>query len=97
MGETGPCGPCSEIHYYVGDDPSKQSADGVNVSKDYWELWNLVFIQNECQDDGSLKDLPEKHVDTGLGLERITAVLQGKSSNTIPIFSSQLFWHRKNY
>ena len=81
MGETGPCGPCSEIHYYVGDDPGKQSADGVNVSKDYWELWNLVFIQNECQDDGSLKDLPEKHVDTGLGLERITAVLQGKSSN----------------
>ena len=81
MGETGPCGPCSEIHYYVGDDPSKQSADGVNVSKDYWELWNLVFIQNECQDDGSLKDLPEKHVDTGLGLERITAVLLGKSSN----------------
>ena len=81
MGETGPCGPCSEIHYYVGDDPSNQSSDGVNVSPDYWELWNLVFIQNECMSDGSLIDLPETHVDTGAGFERITAILQEKSSN----------------
>jgi len=81
MGETGPCGPCSEIHYYVGDDPSKQSADGVNTSLDYWELWNLVFIQYNRKDDGSLEDLSETHVDTGAGLERIAAVLQGKSSN----------------
>ena len=81
MGETGPCGPCSEIHYFVGDDASAQSADGVNTSDQYWELWNLVFIQNNRLRDGTLEDLPKKHVDTGAGLERIAAVMQGKSSN----------------
>ena len=81
MGETGPCGPCSEIHYYIGKDPSKQSAKGVNNSDEYWELWNLVFIQNNRLDDGTLEDLPAKHVDTGAGLERIVSVLQGKTSN----------------
>ncbi len=81
MGETGPCGPCSEIHYYIGEDPSNQSAEGVNNSDEYWELWNLVFIQNNRLNDGTLEDLPEKHVDTGAGLERIVAVLQGKTSN----------------
>ncbi|MFH1851563.1 MAG: alanine--tRNA ligase [Candidatus Neomarinimicrobiota bacterium] len=81
MGETGPCGPCSEIHYYIGNDPAGQIAGGVNNSDEYWELWNLVFIQNERLADGSLIDLPAKHVDTGAGLERIVAALQGKSSN----------------
>ncbi|NQT96813.1 MAG: alanine--tRNA ligase, partial [Candidatus Marinimicrobia bacterium] len=81
MGETGPCGPCSEIHYYIGDDPEKQSAADVNVSDEYWELWNLVFIQNERLADGSLIELPAKHVDTGLGLERVLTVIQGKTSN----------------
>ena len=81
MGETGPCGPCSEIHYYIGDDPSKQSADGVNVSDQYWELWNLVFIQNNRHADGSLENLPAKHVDTGAGFERIVSVMQGKFNN----------------
>jgi len=81
MGETGPCGPCSEIHYYVGDDPENQDAYGINTSDDYWELWNLVFIQNNRKDDGTLEDLPSKHVDTGAGLERIATVLQGKNSN----------------
>jgi alanyl-tRNA synthetase len=81
MGETGPCGPCSEIHYFIGDDLNQQSPEGVNQSDQYWELWNLVFIQNHCQEDGSLIDLPEKHVDTGAGLERIATVLQGKRSN----------------
>ena len=81
MGETGPCGPCSEIHYYIGKDPTKQSAKGVNNSDEYWELWNLVFIQNNRLDDGTLEDLPAKHVDTGAGLERIVSVLQGKTSN----------------
>ena len=81
MGETGPCGPCSEIHYYVGDDPENQEASGVNVSDEYWELWNLVFIQNNRKEDGTIEDLPAKHVDTGAGLERIVAVLQGKNSN----------------
>ena len=81
MGETGPCGPCSEIHYYVGDDPSNQDPSGVNSSDQYWELWNLVFIQNNRLRDGTLEELPQKHVDTGAGLERITTVLQGKTSN----------------
>ncbi|MBH31619.1 MAG: alanine--tRNA ligase [Candidatus Marinimicrobia bacterium] len=81
MGETGPCGPCSEIHYYVGEDTSSQNAEGVNTSDEYWELWNLVFIQNNRLIDGKLEDLPKKHVDTGAGLERIAAVMQGKSSN----------------
>ena len=81
MGDTGPCGPCSEIHYYVGDDLKNQKASGVNESDEYWELWNLVFIQNNRLKDGSLSPLPNKHIDTGAGLERIAAVLQGKKSN----------------
>ena len=81
MGETGPCGPCSEIHYYIGSDIDQQSQDGVNKSEEYWELWNLVFIQNNRKKDGSLEELPAKHVDTGAGLERIAAVLQNKTSN----------------
>ena len=81
MGDTGPCGPCSEIHYYIGSDISDQSSDGVNEHDDYWELWNLVFIQNERLSDGSLTQLSQSHVDTGAGLERITSVLQGKTSN----------------
>ena len=91
MGETGPCGPCSEIHYNVGNKLSKQTPDGLNSSDEYWELWNLVFIQSNRDENGNLHDLPSKHVDTGLGLERITAVLQGKNSNYdtdlfLPIF-----------
>lgn len=81
MGETGPCGPCSEIHYYIGKDISKQSAKGINVSNEYWELWNLVFIQFNRDEKGKLTDLPKKHIDTGAGFERIVAVLQGKVSN----------------
>lgn len=81
MGETGPCGPCSEIHYFIGEDPDEQSAAGVNVSDQYWELWNLVFIQNHRDSNGDLHNLPATHVDTGAGLERLVAVLQGKRSN----------------
>ena len=81
MGETGPCGPCSEIHYYVGDDPENQDASKVNDSDEYWELWNLVFIQNNRIDADTFEELPAKHVDTGAGLERIVTVLQGKTSN----------------
>lgn len=81
MGETGPCGPCSEIHYYIGKDLSKQSAKGVNVTDEYWELWNLVFIQFNRDEKGKLTDLPKKHIDTGAGLERIVSAMQGKVSN----------------
>ena len=87
MGETGPCGPCSEIHYYVGDDPENQDPKGVNNTDEYWELWNLVFIQNNRIDANTLEDLPDKHVDTGAGLERIATIIQGKKSN----YDSDLF------
>jgi alanyl-tRNA synthetase len=77
MGETGPCGPCTEIHYFVGDDISKQDPSGVNSEDLYREIWNLVFIQYDRKKDGSLEDLPVKHVDTGMGLERILSVVNG--------------------
>jgi len=87
MGETGPCGPCSEIHIDRGAAAcDKQHVAGhqcaVNVGcSRYIELWNLVFIQYERQADGSLVELKAKHVDTGMGLERVTAVLQNVPSN----------------
>jgi len=60
MGETGPCGPCSEIHYYIGDDLKNQSKEGVNSSDTFWEIWNLVFIQYNRDKQGKLNDLPKK-------------------------------------
>ena len=87
MGETGPCGPCSEIHYFIGDDIKSQSPDKVNSSDQYWELWNLVFIQHNRLSSGKLEDLSAMHVDTGAGFERIVSVMQGKLSN----YSTDLF------
>jgi len=81
MGDSGPCGPCSEIHYYIGDDLKSQDPKGVNASNLYWELWNLVFIQYNRHQDGKLEDLNSKHVDTGAGFERIVSVMQNKVSN----------------
>jgi len=89
MGDTGPCGPCSEIHYYMGedpDDPTRNRADLVNgPGDDTMEIWNLVFMQYErsLNDAGEIvqTDLPKPSVDTGAGLERLAVVLQGVKSN----------------
>ncbi|OGU12200.1 MAG: alanine--tRNA ligase [Ignavibacteria bacterium GWB2_35_12] len=80
MGETGPCGPCSEIHY--DRTPDMSGVKLVNAgTPDVIEIWNLVFIQYNRKQGGTLEDLKAKHVDTGMGFERICAVIQGKSSN----------------
>ncbi len=87
MGETGPCGPCSEIHIDRGPEAcDKQHIAGHRCAVNggcarYIELWNLVFIQYDRQADGTLVELTAKHVDTGMGLERVTAVLQNVRSN----------------
>lgn len=82
MGDTGPCGPCSEIHYYSGEDIENQDPGRVNADDPlYMELWNLVFIQYDRNEKGELLPLAQKHVDTGAGFERIVAVMNGLSSN----------------
>ena len=87
MGDTGPCGPCSEIHIDIRTEEEKKASgiagrDLVNKSDPHViEIWNLVFMQYERKADGHLESLPAKNIDTGMGFERLCAVLQGKNSN----------------
>ncbi|HET9595275.1 MAG TPA: alanine--tRNA ligase [Anaeromyxobacteraceae bacterium] len=88
MGETGPCGPCSELHFFQGNDipcaeeKAGRPCQGVACDCDRWlEIWNLVFMQFERSAEGALTPLPKPSIDTGAGLERMAAVVQGKRSN----------------
>lgn len=85
MGDTGPCGPCSEIHVDMRSEEERKQLPGKDlVNKDHpqvIEIWNNVFIQYNRKKDGTLEELPAKHVDTGMGLERLVRVIQGKQSN----------------
>ncbi len=93
MGNTGPCGPCSEIHVDIRPEKERQKQDGkFLVNKDHpqvIEIWNLVFIQYNRLKDGTLQPLSNKYVDTGMGLERLCMVLQNKTSN----YDTDLFKH----
>ena len=85
MGDTGPCGPCTEIHYDSRSDEERKQVEGKSlVNADHpqvIEIWNVVFIQFNRLKNGSLEPLPQKHVDTGMGFERLVRVLQNKQSN----------------
>ncbi|MBV8707821.1 MAG: alanine--tRNA ligase, partial [Acidobacteriaceae bacterium] len=85
MGETGPCGPCSEIHYDLGPEAAEKEREHEQFPLDgggrFVEIWNLVFMQYDRANDGTLTPLPRPSIDTGMGLERVAAILQGVVSN----------------
>ena len=88
MGDTGPCGPCSEIFYDQGGEHFNTHEDYMGGDGDrFLEIWNLVFMQYERSSDGKLTPLPKPSIDTGMGLERVTAIMEGKFSN----YDSSLF------
>jgi alanyl-tRNA synthetase len=88
MGDTGPCGPCSEIFYDQGEEHFHSDEDRMGGEGDrFLEIWNLVFMQYERDKEGNLTPLPRPSIDTGMGLERVTAIMEGKISN----FDSSLF------
>lgn len=100
MGDTGPCGPCSEIHIDLRSDADRQNQSGKElVNADHplvVEIWNLVFIQFNRKADGSLEELPEKHIDTGMGFERLCMAVQSKFSNyDTDVFSPFIKWIEK--
>jgi alanyl-tRNA synthetase len=80
MGPTGPCGPCSELYYDRGPEFGAEGGPAVGGEERYVEFWNLVFMQYNRAEDGTLTDLPQRNIDTGAGLERILALLQGEQS-----------------
>ncbi|MCB0332718.1 MAG: alanine--tRNA ligase, partial [Bdellovibrionales bacterium] len=82
MGDTGPCGPCSEIHYFTGANPSQATRKGLEEDDGtFLEIWNLVFMQFNRDESGTLTPLPKPSVDTGMGLERVASVCQQVTSN----------------
>lgn len=88
MGETGPCGPCSEIYYDQGSEHFNSKEDYMGGDGDrFLEIWNLVFMQYERDKNGELKPLPKPSIDTGMGLERVIAIMEGKFSN----YDTELF------